>query len=194
MLFRSIVFATRIPDSASVLKSAPVLEFDRTGRIIRRWRVPRDVEYWDVVEGVEGDEVITAYAAVRADVHLRVATNGTFRITAAPPPALEAEVWIDAGDSTFVRVVPADAQDSQHPVGVRGVEPGHWVPDSVPGWYKRTDTIAGLPMRARGFRLNQPPRKRGIVCPSSPEFEGMRCVLFPGGGAPRRIAFPIPIT
>jgi hypothetical protein len=93
----AIVFVRRMPDSTSILGTAPVIEFDSTGRIIRRWNIPRDVEFWlDVVEGAVGDELITAYRSLHANVHLRFRPDGSFRVSADPPPPLEPQKAVGA--------------------------------------------------------------------------------------------------
>ena len=167
-----------------------------TGRIIRRWNVPRDVEFWwDVVEGAVGDELITAYRSVRANVHLRFKPDGSYRVSAEPPPTLEPEKWVNAGGSTFVQVIPSGPiQPSQRAAGVPGVAPGHWIPTGDSGWYVRTDALPGLPTRARAMTLNQPPMARGIACPHSKEFEDMTCSSSPDEHGERRLAYPTTIT
>ncbi|GAC1696979.1 MAG: hypothetical protein NVS9B3_14850 [Gemmatimonadaceae bacterium] len=178
-----------MPDGSPILSPTPVFEFDSAGQTIRRWAVPSDVELGDVIEGVVGDELITAYPEVKANIHLRFRPNGTYRVTAQPPPALEPEQWIEVGESTWVRVKP-DIGMSQHGGSVRGVAPGRWIPRGDPGWYVRLDTVAGLPTTAHAITLNQPPTPRRLACPQS--LEGYECRGYVDGTRLRKLAHPFP--
>lgn len=187
-------FVTRMPDKHSVLGTSPVIEFDSAGRSVRRWEIPRDVEFWYVVEGVVGDELITAYRTARANVYLRVKPDGRYRVTAEPPPPLEPELWLEVADSTWLRVKPADGFFSMHGPFTKEVPVGHWMPRSDSGWYVRTDTVPGMKTDAHVTTLPQPPQPRFIDCPRSAEFEGMSCSGFPGEHGIRRLAYPTPMT
>lgn len=187
-------FVTHMPDKQSVLETSPVMELDSAGHTLHQWGIPLDVEFWDVVEGVAGDELITAYRSVRANVHLRFKPDGSFRVSAQPPPPLEPELWLEVADSAWLRVKPAEGNFSMHGPFTKDVPVGHWIPRGDSGWYVRTDTVPGMRTEAHVMALPQRPQPRLFECPHSAEFEGMFCRGFPGDHGIRRLAYPSQIT
>ncbi len=176
-------------------RGAAEFPFDSTGHVLRRWLVPRDVEFWDIVEGVTGDEVILAYQAVPQEVFLRFRPDGSYRVSAERPPPLDSAQWVDAGDSTYVMVVPSQpVQPYQYRSGARNVSPGHWIPAGDSGWYVRTDTVPGLPVRSRAVVLHQKPRAPDVTCPRPSVVQDYWCSSFPDGKRRRLIARPSPTT
>lgn len=189
------VFLGRMPDSLSVLHASPVYELNEEGSILRGWSIPQDVEFWTVVEGVVGDELITAYREVRANVHLYFRPDGTYRVSAGPPPPLAPLEWIDVGDSTWLQVLPGSVTGATRTArGGHGNNPGRWAPTGDPGWYVRLDTVPGLPVRAHAVTFDEPGAPLGTKCPETPRFGGMLCAIFSSPGGKRILAYPVPMT
>lgn len=188
-------FVRQMPDSTSALVTSTVYEFDEKGRVVREWAIPRDVEFWYVVEGVVGDELVTAYRTVSANVHLYFRPNGTYRVSADSPPTLERERWIEVGDSTWLLVNGAAiGERSRHADGHGLADPGRWMASTDSGWYVRLDTVPGLPVRVRATSINEPAMPPSAPCPVGRRFEGLICSYFPTPGGRRRLGYPTPLT
>lgn len=208
--FLVTAFVRRMPDSLSVLRSAPVFEFDARGKIIRQWAIPGDAGYWTVVEGVVGDELITGYRDIRRSVYLYFRSDRTYRVSANPPPPLDPPQWIEIADSTWLQVGPGfsngairhtpsyyAAEGAERMSGKaprQEADTGHWVATADSGWYVRLDTVPGLPVRAHATTLGDRGTPQPIQCPMSPQFEGMLCAQFPAHGGKRLLAYPEPTT
>ncbi|HET9010476.1 MAG TPA: hypothetical protein VFN38_01615, partial [Gemmatimonadaceae bacterium] len=190
-------FVRRMPREHSVLDVAPVIEFDSTGRMLRRWPLPNDVEYWEMVAGVRGDELVTLYRPNGPEgVFLRVRPDGEYRVSAEPPQPLPPQAWIKVEDSVFLRVQPRDEGPYYaYPNGASPALEGTWEPAGDSGWYVRTDSGPKRGTRARARTLdNREPSPRILACPAGAAFEGMLCRGFPDGATERRIAYPTPCT
>lgn len=183
----------RMPSSHPILMELPAFEFDAAGRILRRWPLPGESGFFEVVGGVVGDEIVISYGAVKG-MWARIKPNGEVVMSADAPPPLEAEQWIEVAESTWVRVRPKDEGTfSTYPSGKP--EPvGTWVPSGDSGWYVRTDSVPGQHSRARAVTRDWEPSPRLVTCPRLMEFEGMVCRGFPDGGRERRIAYPMPCS
>lgn len=204
------VFMNRMPESRSFLESSPVYEFDAQGKIIREWAIPVDVDYWRVVEGVAGDELITEFRGIDRNVFLYFKPDGSYRVSATPPSQDEPAQWIDVGDSTFLHVGGGLANENvRHTAsffnaqGVarmtgktppKEVDVGKWVAGADSGWYVRLDTVPGLPVRAHVMTFDEPGTHPGAKCPEDKRTEGMICTSFPSPGGRRMLAYPTPIT
>ena len=187
-------FVRRMPSSHLILMELPAFEFDTAGEIVKRWPLPGESGFYEIVGGVVGDEIIISYSAVKG-MWVRIRPNGELGLSAAPPPPLEAEQWIEVAESTWVRVRPKDdGMFSRYSSGKP--EPvGTWVPSGDSGWYVRTDSVPGQRSSARAVtRADWEPSPRNVMCPPSREFEGMVCRGFPDGGRERRIAYPMPCS
>jgi len=188
-------FVKQMPNHHVVLETSPVIEFDSTGGVLREWHVPGDVDFWELVAGVSGDEVILAYDWGRSGVFVRIRPDGRYRVSAELPRPLEREEWIALEDSTWVRVRPRDdGTVSMHSPFTRGVDPGRWEPLGDSGWYVRTDSGPHRGATAHSITLPHAPEPRLVSCPKSGRFEGMQCRGFPDGSRERRLAFPTPCT
>ena len=185
-------FVRRMPTHHVVLDVSPVIEFDTAGRILRRWPLPNDIGYSEVVVGVHGDELVTTYRP--QGVFLRVRPDGEYRISAEPPQALPPEQWIEVADSIYLRVRPKDDVDFYlYPVLARPEPaPGRWEPRGESGLYVRTDSGPKQGAVARAMTLDRSRTPRMVNCPESAGFVGMNCRAFPDGAAERRLAYPIP--
>ena len=78
-------FVDRVPLGHRLLATSPAIELDSAGRVVRRWALSDDVEFWDVVVGVHGDELVTQYRDAPDGVYLRIRPDGAFHVSAAPP-------------------------------------------------------------------------------------------------------------
>lgn len=187
-------FVRRMPSGHPVLMELPAFEFDSAGRILRRWPLPGESGFYEIVGGVVGDEIILSYSPVRG-MWARIKPNGDFMMSADRPPPLEPEQWIEVADSVWVRVRPKDdGTFSTYPSGVQPDPLGTWVPSGDSGWYVRTDSVPGRRSVARAVTKEWEPRPRLVTCPPSSEFEGMVCRGFPEGGREHRIAYPMPCS
>jgi hypothetical protein len=188
-------FVRQMPRDHRVLASSPAIEFDSTGRLLRQWPLPSDVEFSEIVAGVSGEELIASYAKASSGVFMRIKPNGEYTISAQAPQPLGPEEWIEVAESTYVRVRPKDdGTFSTYPSGARPGPLGTWVPRGDSGWYVRTDSVAGGRSVARAVALPREPSPRMVSCPAAPSFEGMICRGFPDGQQERRIAFPTPCS
>jgi hypothetical protein len=185
-----VAFVRRFPATSRDYLTSPVYEVDSAGAILREWPLPNDVDYHEIVEGVERDELVASYL-LRPGVHMRVKPNGEYRISSEAPTPLPRERWLALADSTWVRVVPRDEITfSMHSGFTRGVEPGRWVLHGDSGWYERVDSGPERGALARAIELSKDPDPRMLACPASSKFEGMVCRGFPDAGRERRIAYP----
>lgn len=172
-----------------------VVELDSTDRVIHRWPVPDEFATSggrQAVAGLEGNELVVRLDW-RPGLYLRLAEDGSYRVSTEAPPALAAQEWIALEDSTFVRVRPADHM-SFHSGRTRGVDPGRWVPMSDSGWYRRVDDGPHRGDSARSVRIPWDPTPENLACPRTSAYDGMYCQGFPDGGRTRRIALGIPCT
>lgn len=187
-------FVHRIPRDDRVLMALPAIELDTAGRTLRRWPLPGESGFFEIVSGVVGDEIIVSYAKARG-VYARIRPNGDFVMSAEPPPPLEREQWIEVAESTWVRVRPKDdGTFSTYPSGVRPEPVGTWVPRGDSGWYVRTDSVPGQRSVARAVTRRWEPSPRLVTCPESKEYEGMVCRGFPEGPREHRVAYPMPCS
>ena len=185
------IFARRFPRDNRAFAPSPVIELDSAGRVLRQWPMPNDVDYWDIVEGVEGDELIASYPH-RRGVYMRVKPTGDYRISSTPPPPLPPQPpqeWIALPESTWVRVSPTgETYGSYHSIFTRGVEPGRWIPHGDSGWYERVDPGPDSGTLARSVKRPAPAEPKGVACP--PGQEAMICREYPDGRRVRVIAVP----
>lgn len=190
-------FVRRMPTAHAVLSISEVAEFDSAGRELRRWPLPRDVEFAEVVAGVHGDELVTLYQPRGHEgLYLRVRPNGEFHVSAEPPQPFPREKWIEVEDSVFLRVQPRDdGPFYSYPSGATPGPPGTWEPMGDSDLYVRTDSGPKRGAVAHAVsRPNWSPGPRNIACPAGPAYEGMICRGFPDGATERRIAAPTPCT
>jgi hypothetical protein len=191
----AMVFVKRMPVSNALIETSEVSEIDSAGRELRRWPLPNDVDYWEIVEGVRGDELVTRFQPQGLDgVYLRVRPDGEFRVSAEPPQRFPPEQWLEVQDSVFLRVEPKDETPFYtYSSGVRPGPVGTWEPSGDSGRYVRTDPG---PDSGRVVRATPRPGSsaRMLACPSGPELEGMICRGFLDGARERRIAMPIPCS
>jgi hypothetical protein len=190
-------FVRRMPTTHAVLSVSEVAELDSAGRELRRWPLPRDVEFGEVVAGVHGDELVTAYQQRgREGIYLRVRPDGAFRVSAEPPQPFPLEKWIEVEDSVFLRVEPRDdGPFYTYPSGARPEPVGTWEPKGDSDLYVRTDSGPKRGTVARAVvRKDWSPGPRMLACPAGGAYEGMICRGFPDGARERRIAAPAPCT
>jgi hypothetical protein len=185
-------FVRRFPGKHPVLDGSAVVEFDSTGRTVRRWPLPADLDYWELVAGVSGDELVATYLD-RNGVYMRIRPDGEYHLSARPPQALESEEWIEVADSVYLRVKPRDLSPYSMYPGTRRPEAlGTWVPRGDSGWYVRTDSVPGERTTAHVVTLPHDPEPQFIACPVS--LDGMQCRMFPDDQKKRRLAYPTPCT
>jgi hypothetical protein len=185
-------FVRRFPQKDPVLSGSAVVELDSAGRTVRLWPVPNDVEYWDIVAGVSGEELVARYLD-RKDVYMRITPDGAYHLSARPPQALESEEWLEVADSVYLRVKPRDDYPySMYPGTSRPGPVGTWVPRGDSGWYVRTDSVPGQRSTAHVVTLPHDPEPQFMACPAS--LEGLQCRIFPDGQRKRRLAYPTPCT
>jgi hypothetical protein len=185
-------FMRSLPVDHPLLVPTAAMEFDSTGRVLRRWPLPGDADFHEMVRGVVGDELIVDYRD-RDSVYLRITPGGAYRVSAEPPPPLEGELWIEVADSTYLRVHPEGRVTSYLSPRNRD-DPGTWVPEGDSGWYVRVDSHLAPRTRARAMPMPWAPQPAMIPCPSTSAFEGMLCRGFPEGQRQRRIAYPVPCS
>lgn len=188
------VFARRVPLQHAFLGSDPVIETDSAGHILRRWAVPNGSASPEVVVGVSSDEVIVPFSPPDSGVYLRYKPDGTYRVSAEPPPPFDTALWIMVADSVFLRVQPKD--EGPFTAGntslLPGQTPGSWVPSGDSGWYRRVDSSGTGPRYARAVTRPWGNGPRLLICPRTAQFEGMICNGFPDGPDrhERRLAYP----
>lgn len=188
-------FVREIPRDHPILMALPAMEFDSAGRTLRRWPLPGETGFFQLVVGVVGEDLILSYPNATAGVFMRIKPDGGYAISAQPPPPLAREEWIEVADSTWLRVRPRDEGTfTRYPSGTRPEPVGTWVPSGDSGWYVRTDSVPGQRSRARATTLSGDPSPRMVMCPAPAEFEGMICRGFPEGEREHRIAYPMPCT
>jgi hypothetical protein len=186
-------FVRRMPVGDALLSISPIIEYDSTGHVLRKWPLSSGVEFAEIVVGVSGDELVAELHEAPTGVFMRVKPNGEYHVSAEAPQSLPPEEWIALEDSTWVRVKP-DMGMSMHSMFTRGVNPGTWTPRGDSGWYVRTDSGPQQGTVAHSITLPRQPNPPMPRCPPSKEFDGMLCRGFPDGARIRTIAVPAPCT
>jgi len=187
-------FVRRWPVEHPVFETLRAIEFDTAGGIVREWPLPGDAGFFELVRGVDGDELVAGYPNTQRSVFLRIRPDGAFRVSSVPPPPLAPEEWIEVAESTFVRVRPKDEGTFTVYAGSDREGVGTWVPSGDSGWYVRSDSVPGRRSVARAVTRPWGPSPRLMSCPGGMTYEGMVCRGFPGVGREHRIAYPMPCT
>lgn len=187
-------FVRRLPVGHAVFETLRAIEFDTAGGIVREWPLPGDAGFFELVRGVDGDELVARYPGTELSIFLRIRPDGTFLVSSVPAAPLPREEWIEVADSTFVRVRPRDDGTFTVYGGSDREEVGTWVPSGDSGWYIRTDSVPGRRSAARAVTRPWGPSPRLVSCPEGMTYEGMVCRGFPGAEREYRIAYPMPCT
>jgi hypothetical protein len=190
----ALAFVRRMPVDLPVFHTLRAIEFDLLGKTVREWPLPGEAGFSELVEGVAGDDLVVSYPEANRPIYLRISTDGSYVVTAEPPPPLPAEEWVEAAESTWVRVRPRDDGSVTVYGGTTRERMGTWVPRGDSGWYVRSDSVPGQRSVARGVSRPWDPRPRLVRCPVSAEYDGMVCRGFPGHGGEHRIAYPTPCS
>jgi hypothetical protein len=190
----ALAFVRRMPVDRPVFHMLRAIEFDSLGTTLREWPLPGEAGFFELVQGVAGDELVASYPDANTPIFLRIRTDGSYTVSAESPPPLPPEEWVEAAESTWVRVRPRDDGTFTVYGGATRESMGTWVPRGDSGWYVRSDSVPGQRSVARAVTRPWDPRPRLVRCPASAEYEGMVCRGFPGVNREHRIAYPMPCS
>jgi hypothetical protein len=58
--------------------------------------LPGEAGFFEIVKRVAGDAVIALYPGTKMPTYLRIEVDGSYTVSAEPPPALGPEEWVEA--------------------------------------------------------------------------------------------------